>query len=159
MKFSSFVSVLRRPRATLLGLLLACPMACLAGQEAIPLAAVSAGTYYVKASLDRLVETDMLFDTGSGYVSLSHATFEHIKDEPGTVFQRYIKGVMADGKALKVPVYIIAELKLSEHCVLHDIEVAVFRNATRDILGLSALRQMQPLTLQLEPPVLTANCG
>jgi hypothetical protein len=33
------------------------------------------------------------------------------------------------------------------------------RNAKRDILGLSALRQLQPLTLQMDPPLLTANCG
>jgi predicted aspartyl protease len=120
---------------------------------------MSSGAFYVKASLDSRVNTDMLLDTGSGYVSLSDETFGKIKDEPGTVFQRYITGMMADGKASRVPVYLISELKLSEHCVLRDIEVAVLRNATRDILGLSALRQLQPLTLQLDPPVMTATCG
>lgn len=120
---------------------------------------MASGAFYVKASLDSRVNTDMLLDTGSGYVSLSDETFGKIKDEPGTVFQRYITGMMADGKASRVPVYLISELKLSEHCVLRDIEVAVLRNATRDILGLSALRQLQPLTLQLDPPVMTATCG
>jgi predicted aspartyl protease len=66
---------------------------------------------------------------------------------------------MADGKRQRVPVYRIAELQLGEACMLHEVEVAVLRGASRDILGLSALRRLQPLTLQLDPPVLTATCG
>jgi len=125
----------------------------------IPMQLMASGAFYVNASLDSLVNTEMLLDTGSGYVSLSDDTFGKIKDAPGTIFQRFITGVMADGKASRVPVYLISELKLTEHCVLHDVEVAVMRNAKRDILGLSALRQLQPLTLQMDPPLLTANCG
>lgn len=136
------------------------PMIVLAGgQEELSLAAVRSGTFYVKASVEHGVYTDMLLDTGAGYVSLSRETFGRVKDNPGTVFQRYITGVLADGKALQVPIYVIAELRLSDQCILHDVEVAVFKDATRDILGLSALRQMQPLTLNLEPPTLTATCG
>ena len=141
-------------------LLLLVPLSAAAGTvQHFPLAPVQAGTYYLKARLDRVVDTDMLLDTGSGYVSLSQATFARIKDDPGTVFLRHIQGVMADGKRRRVPVYSIAELQLSETCVLRDVEVAVMRGASRDILGLSALRQIQPLTLQLEPPVLSATCG
>lgn len=139
--------------------LCACCVVFATEPNAIPMEAVSSGAFYVKASLERGVSTDMLLDTGSGYVSLSNETFGKIKNEPGTVFQRFITGVMADGKSARVPVYVIGELRLSEQCVLHDVEVAVFHNAKRDILGLSALRQMQPLTLQLDPPVLTASCG
>lgn len=125
----------------------------------IPMQLMASGAFYVKASLDTHVHTEMLLDTGSGYVSLSDETFGKIRNEAGTVFQRFITGVMADGKAARVPVYLISELKLSEECVLHDVEVAVMRNAKRDILGLSALRQLQPLTLQMDPPLLTANCS
>ena len=140
-------------------LLLASTPVLAAQRNDIPMELVSSGAFYVKASLDSEVNTDMLLDTGSGYVSLSTATFGKIKDEPGTVFQRFITGVMADGKASRVPVYLISELRLTDQCVLHDVEVAVLRNSKRDILGLSALRQLQPLTLQMDPPVLTANCG
>lgn len=133
--------------------------AVLAQGNDIPMQLMASGAFYVKASLDSHVNTEMLLDTGSGYVSLSDETFGKLKDAPGTVFQRFITGVMADGKASRVPVYLISELKLSEQCVLHDVEVAVMRNATRDILGLSALRQLQPLTLQMDPPLLTANCS
>jgi predicted aspartyl protease len=142
----------------LLGLATALP-ASASSPQAIPMQLAGSGAFYVKASLDTRVSTEMLLDTGSGYVSLSDETFAKIKDQPGTVFSRYITGVMANGQASRVPVYSIAELKLSEACVLRDVEVAVFRNAKRDILGLSALKQMQPLTLQLDPPVLTASCG
>jgi predicted aspartyl protease len=140
-------------------LLLASTPVLAAQRNDIPMELVSSGAFYVKASLDSEVNTDMLLDTGSGYVSLSTATFGKIKDEPGTVFQRFITGVMADGKASRVPVYLISELRLTDQCVLHDVEVAVLRNSKRDILGLSALRQLQSLTLQMDPPVLTANCG
>lgn len=145
--------------ATLLGLLWAAAPLQASQSFDIPMQLVSSGAFYVKASLDSRVDTDMLLDTGSGYVSLSDDTFDKIKDEPGTIFRRFITGVMANGKASRVPVYLISELRLSEQCILRDVEVAVFRNAKRDILGLSALRQLQPLTLQLDPPVLTASCG
>jgi predicted aspartyl protease len=125
----------------------------------IPMALAGSGAFYIKANIDSLIETDMLLDTGSGYVSLSADTFDRVRDAPGTVFRRHITGVMADGKQKRVPVYLISELKLSEQCILRNVEVAVMKNANRDILGLSALKQMQPLTLQMDPPVLTANCG
>lgn len=147
-------------RCLSLALLLLCPaLARTEGLQVIPLDPVASGTFYLKALLDQAVEADMLLDTGSGYVSLSPATFARIKDDPGTVFLRHIEGVMADGKRQRVPVYRIAELQLGEACVLHEVEVAVLRGASRDILGLSALRRLQPLTLQLDPPVLTATCG
>lgn len=126
--------------------------------QSIAMVSMDSGAFYIKATVARMVVTDMLLDTGSGYVSLSAQTFEGIRDAPGTVFQRYITGVLADGKMKRVPVYQISELKLSKECVLHDLEVAVMHSAKRDILGLSALRQLQPLTLQMDPPMLTANC-
>lgn len=125
----------------------------------IPLEAVQAGTFYVKANLDGVVDTDLLLDTGSGYVSLSKRTFDRIKDDVSTVFQRHITGVMANGSSVSVPVYRIGVLSLSSDCVLHDIEVAVFSNTSRDILGLNALKQIQPFTLQLDPPSMTATCS
>ena len=139
--------------------LFSCPLVYAGPVHEIPMAAVSSGAFYVKVELDSMVKTEMLVDTGSGYVSLSADTFDRVKDAPGTVFQRHINGVLADGKQRKVPVYLISELKLGERCILRDVEVAIMKNSDRDILGLSALRQMQPLTLQMDPPQLTANCG
>lgn len=147
-------------KAALLTLLVfGCVARSNAGPSDIPLEVAQAGTFYVKASLDGMVDTQLLLDTGSGYVSLSKATFNQIKNDSTTVFQRNITGVMANGHSMSVPVYLIGELKLSSQCILHDIEVAVFQNASRDILGLNALKQMQPITLQLDPPVMTATCS
>jgi predicted aspartyl protease len=125
----------------------------------IPLEAVQAGTFYVRGNLDGVVDTDLLLDTGSGYVSLSKRTFDQIKHDESTVFQRHITGVMANGSAISVPIYRIGALRLSSSCVLTDIEVAVFNNTSRDILGLNALKQIQPFTLQLDPPVMSATCS
>jgi len=125
----------------------------------IPLEAVQAGTFYVRGILDGVVDTDLLLDTGSGYVSLSKRTFDQIKHDASTVFQRHITGVMANGSSISVPIYRIGALRLSSNCVLTDIEVAVFNNTSRDILGLNALKQIQPFTLQLDPPVMSATCS
>jgi predicted aspartyl protease len=115
---------------------------------------VESGNYYVHGIFGAGVETDLLVDTGSGYVALTRATFARIKDLPGVVYLRDIAGSMANGKQLNVPVYRVASLQLGESCVLTDVEVAVLPGATRDILGLSALRKVEPFALQLEPPVL-----
>lgn len=122
----------------------------------MPMEQEASGNYYVSGRLDDLVDTRMLFDTGSGYVSLSKTTFDQVKSD-STVFSRNIHGRMANGSTVSVPVYTISELNLSG-CVIKNVEVVVFPGADRDILGLSALRQLQPFTVQLDPPMLSASC-
>jgi clan AA aspartic protease (TIGR02281 family) len=134
-------------------------MAAQADTVQIPLETAAAGTFYIKAGINAEIETDLLLDTGSGYVSLSRATFDRISAGSRPELERTITGILADGNSVSVPVYRIDELKLGANCVLHDIEVAVFRNAARDILGLNALKQMQPFTFQMDPPQLSATCG
>lgn len=131
----------------------------LMADETLQLTQGAAGTYYVAAELGTGVESSMLLDTGSGYVSLSGSTFRAIQQQSTAVFLRNIRGVMANGKSQNVPVYRINSLKLSETCELTGIEVAVFPSATRDILGLNAIRLLQPLTLQLDPPALLTSCA
>ena len=115
------------------------------------------GNFYLHGQLDNVVETAMLVDTGSGYVSLSRKTFRQIKRLPGTRYLREIHGTLANGSSLRVPIYRVAELSLGNNCTLRDLEVAVFPGADRDILGLNALRRMQPFTLQMDPPALIAS--
>jgi clan AA aspartic protease (TIGR02281 family) len=114
------------------------------------------GNYYVHGVLGGGVETDFLVDTGSGYVSLSKRTFARVKGGEGTQYLRDIVGVMANGKLRKVRVYRIASLALGA-CVLADVEVAVFPGTARDILGLSALRRVEPFAMQLSPPMLLVS--
>ena len=125
----------------------------------IPMHEVRSGAFYIKGNLGGLVDTDLLLDTGSGYVSLSQQTFDLIRDDATTVFQRHITGIMANGRKESVPIYRIGELRLTSECILRNIEVAVFRSTSRDILGLNALMQIQPITLQLDPPLMTATCS
>ena len=115
------------------------------------------GNFYVHATVDGNVETDLLFDTGSGYVSLSKATFDKVSATAKPRFSRHIFGRMADGRVEKVAMYFLDELKLADNCVLREIEVAVFPKADRDILGLNALSRLQPFTMALTPATLTSN--
>lgn len=156
---TSITSLLFRTRPLLAAVLLVVNADARADTAKIPMHEMQTGVFYIKGNLDNLVDTDMLLDTGSGYVSLSQQTFAIIRDDVTTVFQRHITGIMADGHKQSVPIYRIGELKLASDCVLHDIEVAVFSNTSRDILGLNALMRIQPITLQLNPPLMTATCS
>jgi hypothetical protein len=132
--------------------------AAMGAEQRLPMTTLASGNLALHAYLGSALETDLLFDTGSGYVSLSKASFEQIEAQPGTTFERHIRGKLANGAALSVPIYKVRELRLSGECVLRDIEVAVFPHADRDILGINALRQLQPFTVEMEPPALVANC-
>lgn len=142
-------------------LLLAVIVAPLASAETLHmnLELADSGNLYLHGHLDQTVATAMLVDTGSGYVSLSHKTFRQIKRLPGTEYLRDIHGTLANGRTMRVPIYRVRELALGKNCILTDVEVAVFPGADRDILGLNALRRVQPFTLQLDPPALIANCN
>jgi len=129
-----------------------------AGQVTLPLETTGSGTFYLPAVVDRQVDTRLLLDTGSGYVSLSQQTFNKLTRDSTRHLLRHIQGVMANGKTVSVPVYQIAELGLGAGCVLYDIEVAVMPSGSRDILGINAIRQLQPITLGLDPPRLSGNC-
>lgn len=124
---------------------------------ALDMARAESGNFYLHAGLGGAIETDMLLDTGAGYVSLSRDTFRRIQAESEPRFSRHIYGAMANGKVEKIPLYVIAELRLADNCVLRDIEVAVLAGADRDILGLNALTRLEPLTLQLSSNRLTSS--
>jgi clan AA aspartic protease (TIGR02281 family) len=124
--------------------------------HSVPMQQQKSGNYYVHGVLSDGVETDFLVDTGSGYVSLSKNTFSRLERQNGTEYLRDILGAMANGKVVKVPVYRVATLTLGA-CVLADVEVAVFPGSARDILGLSALRRIEPFAMQLDPPVLMVS--
>ena len=118
-----------------------------------------AGTYYVRGRLNDGPETEFLVDTGSSYVALTRKTFRSLKRSTDTVHLRDIEGTMAAGRSMRVAIYRLDALAIGDRCVLRNVEVAVMPGATRNILGLSALRQMQPLSLSLDPPRLRfARC-
>jgi len=123
----------------------------------VPLEERESGHYYVHGALGEGVETDFLVDTGSGYVALSKETFDRVRHRPGTKHLRDIVGAMANGKLMKVPIYRLAELTISDDCHLQDVEVAVFPAGSRDILGLSVLRRVEPFAMHMSPPMLRVS--
>lgn len=118
------------------------------------------GSLYVHTGLGAELETDMLIDTGSSYVTLSKATFAAVEASSTVAFSRHIYAAMADGRVNKVPLYVLDELVLAANCSLKNIEVAVLENGDIDILGMNALKLLQPFTLQMLPAMLSsASCA
>ena len=128
-----------------------------AGEISLDMFQSDSGNFYVHAVLDAAIETDMLLDTGSGYVSLSKETFDRLAKTDAPQFSRHIYGTMANGKVEKVPLYVLDELRLADNCVLKEVEVAVFAKADRNILGLNVLARLQPFTFHLSPAKLTSS--
>ena len=125
------------------------------GSLSVPMWQQDSGGFYVQGVFKGEVESDMLVDTGSSYVVLSRSTFAKLEHDPDTVYQRTIRGTTAAGRVTEAKVYTIAELTLGERCILRNVEAVVLPRADRDILGLSALRRLQPFALQFEPATLT----
>jgi len=115
------------------------------------------GSLYVHAGLGADLEADLLIDTGSSYVTLSKATFAAVEANATITFSRYIYAAMADGRVNKVPLYILDELILADNCSLKDIEVALLEKGDINILGMNALKLLQPFTLQMMPSMLSSS--
>lgn len=117
------------------------------------------GGLYINANIGTDVETEMLLDTGSSFITLSQFTFEKVNEKTELSFSRNIYGAMADGRVNQVPLYIIDELILAENCILKNVEVAILQNGDVDILGMNALKMLQPFTIQMMPAILNiSNC-
>lgn len=141
-------------------LVLSSLVSTIARSDQLPLEQAPSGNFYVDADFGGALNTAMLLDTGSGYVGLTKRTFKRLQANTGDAgapeFRRKITGVMANGRATSVSVYTLPELRFGS-CVLRDVEAVVFPRADRDILGLSALKRMQPFTLDLEDGLLTTS--
>jgi clan AA aspartic protease (TIGR02281 family) len=114
----------------------------------------SSGAFYLRGTLAHAVDTDLLIDTGSSYVVLSGRTFEKLDAAKDAVFKRRINGATANGRVHKAKVYELSTLALGADCVLRSVEVVVLPGAERDILGLSALKRLQPFTFDIDPMML-----
>ncbi|MBV1788315.1 retroviral-like aspartic protease family protein [Marinobacterium sp. D7] len=122
----------------------------------VPMQEGSATTFYVQASLGSLQNMDFMVDTGSGYTTINEETLAGLQAAEQAVYRRDLVGVLADGSEIRVPVYRLSSLKIGD-CRLNDIEAAVFPGKTRQILGLSALKQVGTFTFSFDPPQLVLN--
>ena len=121
------------------------------GPFSVPLVAQSSGAFYVRGTLGGVVSSELLVDTGSSYVLLSRKTFDALRENKLTTYLRSIRGATANGRVVKAKVYEVSELALGENCTLKGVEVVMLPGSDRDILGLSALKRVQPFTFDLDP--------
>ena len=123
----------------------------------IPLRDKGFSTLYVQGRIGSLGQTDLMLDTGSGYVTINELSLSKLREAGEASYVKDIRGVMANGKEQVVPVWRIHRLVIADKCVLNNVEAAVFPGKTREILGLTALKKMAPFTVSMDPPSLALN--
>jgi len=117
----------------------------------------SAATFYVAGEIVGYGPVELMVDTGSGYMTINEETLAVLKRSNAARYVKQLQGVLADGTELQVPVYAIARMSIGGACWLEDVEAAVFPGASRQILGLSALRRAAPFIFSVDPPSLTLS--
>lgn len=125
----------------------------------VAMRATTATTFYVEGKIAGLGVVDLMVDTGSGYMTINEDMLAQLKGAGRVRYIKDIRGRLANGNELTVPVYAIEALSIGGGCWLRDVEAAVFPGATRPILGLSALQRAAPFIFSFEPPRLVlSNC-
>jgi len=114
-------------------------------------------TYYVPAAVGGLDPAPFLVDTGAGLTTINEATLEALQARNAATFVRELRGRLANGDILSVPVYRLQGLAIGDDCRIGELEAAVFPGHTRQILGLNALRAAGPFIFSFEPPELVLS--
>lgn len=123
----------------------------------VPMRDKGAATYYVDGEIHGFGPVDFMVDTGSGYMTINEETLAVLRQSGGATYLRELSGMLADGTTKRVSVYRIAEVRIGASCTLRNVEAAVFPGKTRQILGLSALRQAAPFIFSTDPPQLVLS--
>jgi predicted aspartyl protease len=125
----------------------------------IPMREKGSATYYVTTEIHGLGAVDLMVDTGSSYTTINEETLAVLLQQQRADYVSDLEGMLADGTRLMLPIYSIKSMNIGGQCPLRDIEVAVFPGNTRQILGLSTLRQASPFIFSMNPPQLVlSNC-
>ncbi|AFL73926.1 hypothetical protein Thivi_1968 [Thiocystis violascens DSM 198] len=117
----------------------------------------AAATFYVSTHIQGFGDTELMVDTGSGYVTINEGTLRTLKRQGGVRYVKRLQGILANGSEMEVSVYAIGALNIGGNCWIHDVEAAVFPAGTRQILGLSALRKAAPFIFSVDPPSLVLS--
>ncbi|MBZ0071751.1 MAG: retropepsin-like aspartic protease [Thiohalobacteraceae bacterium] len=145
--------------AVLAATIVAGPAAAADFDSNIPMQERGAATYYVAGEIAGVGAVDLMVDTGSGYMTINEETLGILREAGGVVYVKELSGILADGSRMTVPVYRLGQVRIGPVCTLYDVEAAVFPGKTRQILGLSALRQAAPFIFSMDPPKLVlSNC-
>lgn len=123
----------------------------------IPMQHKGASTFYVTTEVAGLDTVDFMVDTGSGYATINEETLTMLMQKQNASYIKDLEGILADGSRMVVPVYKVKSMNIGGTCNLENIEVAVFPGKTRQILGLSALRQASPFIFSMNPPQLVLS--
>lgn len=126
----------------------------------VDMRANGAATYYVPGSINGVGAIDLMVDTGSGYMTINEEMLAKLKSAGQARYVKQLRGRLANGTELSVPIYAIGSLSIGGGCTLKDVEAAVFPGKTRAILGLNALQRAAPFIFSFNPPRLVlSNCG
>jgi predicted aspartyl protease len=120
----------------------------------VPMQEKAAQTFYVPGYIPGVGRTEFMVDTGSGYLTINEQTLAAVKREGRVRYVKKLRGVLADGSEITVPVYALKALQIGSRCWLRDVQAAVFPRTSRQILGLSALRKAAPFIFSVDPPLL-----
>lgn len=138
---------------------LLCAPFCATADDSVALTSSKVGTLHVGGVLGPAGSTEFLLDTGSAYVVLSDATRARLAAAGALVQVRRLRAVMANNATVDAPVYRVSRLELSANCVVRDFEAVALPGARKNILGLSALREVAPFTVHLAPARLELTCA
>jgi len=123
----------------------------------VPMREKGSATYYVTTEILGLGAVDLMVDTGSSYSTINEETLAVLVQQQRADYVSDLEGMLADGTRLMLPIYSIQSMNIGGQCLLQDIEVAVFPGNTRQILGLSTLRQASPFIFSMDPPQLVLS--
>ena len=138
---------------------LACSTATYAAEfdSTITMTDKGASTYYVPCTIEGYGAVDLMFDTGSSYMTINEQMLGILEKRGHATYVKKLDARMADGSRSIIPVYRLSSIQLGEHCALRDVEAAVMPGATRNLLGLSALKMAGPFIFYANPPRLVLS--
>ncbi len=125
----------------------------------VPLYGGSGGALEIDANVgDESVR--FLLDTGAAMVTISTELLRRVEHQRGVTQVREVGARLADGRIRLMPVYRLPQLSVSG-CELGTVEAIVVPGKGRNLLGLNALAQAAPLTLNLTPSpnLVLGGCG
>ncbi len=154
------VSITIKYTIALLCLLLTQPAWAVDFDTTVPMREGGKSAYYVSGLLMGYGDVELLVDTGSGYLTINSETLAVLKQKGNAHYKRDLKGTLANGETMVVPVYAVSGLNIGGVCQLPEVEAAVFPGATRQILGLNALSKAAPFVFSVNPPkLILSNCS
>ena len=123
-------------------------------QFSIPLTEKGTDVFYLPARLGD-TDTELLFDTGSGYLALNERIMGRLEDEGRASYLHSIHARMASGAVNKVDIYRVEALRLGDSCTLYNVDAAMLKGSTRNILGMNVLKQVASFNVSFSDNTLT----